>query len=185
MRLGYVWIGPGALTEEQQRVALRSLGCAEKDIAKDVAPSRKERNFMLSLVRPGDELCVVASRYFASDAGELHRLLAQAGKQSGAVYFMSSGAAFTSTPELAEMTTEFVEDGNSEQTRKARERHAQLPQGRKGGRPAKALPKGREDEFVQLCHVKGQTYRHLARTFQTSVRVVKRWAEERGLPQLK
>ena len=51
-----------------------------------------------------------------------------------------------------------------------------------GGRPSKPLPADREEEFRTLWSIKANSKRFVAKRFETTTRVVDRWAAERGLP---
>lgn len=64
----------------------------------------------------------------------------------------------------------------------ARAAQRKLPKSKRGGRPVKALPENRRDEFVDLWSIKDNSKRFVARRFSTTPRVVDRWAEQLDLP---
>ena len=178
MKFGYVWIGANAPTEKQQRSMLSG---AER-VKVDKAPSWEARDQLVRILRPGDQLCVAAAVCAADTVVDLHQVLAEIAEKDAFLWVADLGRAFQGSRAMADITEDFQTTRHHEQTKAAREKLKKLPKGKQGGRPRKPIPEGREEEFDALWSVKDNSKRFVAKTFDTTTKVVDRWAEERGLP---
>ena len=180
MRFGYVWIGANAPTEKKQRAMLT--GAARMRLER--APARVERDKLIGMLRAGDQLCIASAVCAADSVVELHQVLAAVAAKGAALWVADLGEAFQGSDAMARITEDFQTTRHHEQTKAAREKLKKLPKGKRGGRPAKPIPEGREEEFDALWSVKDNSKRFVARQFETTTKVVDRWAEERGLPSI-
>lgn len=179
MRFGYVWKGPGVPTLDRQR---SMVGKAERWV-EDAKGERSERDLAVSILRDGDELRVATARVLGDDIVDLHHVLAAVAEAGAHVTIAEYRGQFQGSREMATLTEDFQGSRQKDQTQAARERLKKLPPGKRGGRSKKVIPNGREDEFIELWCVKDNSKRFVARQFDTTTKVVDRWAAERGLPE--
>lgn len=178
MRFGYLWKGPNVPTVREQRAMLSR---AEK-IIEEKPGTRVERDLLCGIVREGDQVCVATSLCAGDDIVDLHHVLAALRDVGASLWVADFGRDFQGSMAMAEITEDFIDQRRQQQTQKAREKLRKLPKSKRGGRPVKALPEHRRDEFVDLWSIKDNSKRFVARRFETTPRVVDRWAEQLDLP---
>lgn len=179
MRFAYVWKGPNVPTVTQQRAILAG---ADRMVEEKRA-GREERDLTASILRPGDQLCVATARCIADNVIDLHNVLAVIGEQQATLWVADLGMDFQGSKAMATITEDFQQTQRKERTKAAREKLKRLPKGKRGGRKKKDIPAEREDEFRELWSIKANSKRYVARKFDTTTKVVDRWAAERGLPE--
>lgn len=181
MKFGYVWRGAGAIEEKVQRATLAAYGVPASKLVKETSPARDERDRILSILRPGDELCAVSAAYLADDIVELHWMLASAGDRGASIYVAEFGRSFTGSKDLAQMTEDYVGQKRKEQTKAARERLTKLPKSARGGRPRRALTELETTEFVAMWSNRFVSLNEMAARFRCHKDKLFQWAGELGL----
>lgn len=182
MRFGYVWRGRDALPDREQEAFLAEYRVAPAKVFREKAPARDERDQILSVVRPGDEICVYSARYIADDIIELHRILAHLAEREAALYVIEFSEAFQGSRAMARLTEDYVDTRRKEQTRAARERLKKLPAGSRGGRPpAIKMDKDRRLHFKQLWADRTVSTADMAREFDCHKSTISREAKKMKL----
>lgn len=181
MKFGYVWRGSGARDEKHQRKVLTSYGVTAKRLIRETSPARDERDRIFSILRKGDEVCVVSAQYLADDIVELHWLFASANERGAHVYVAEFGRKFTGSVDMAQITEDYIGVKRKEQTQAARDRLKKLPVAMRGGRPRRQLTAEEETKFIADWENKFVSKGKMAKDFKCHKDKLEEWRQGLGL----
>lgn len=156
MRFGYTATVRGQLSEDEQRSVLKETGVEDRRIFSDGVPDfdkktkkerREERDELTRILRPGDQIIVVAAAIAARSTGRLFRWLSTVTAKGASLFVVDQQKEFTCTTEHAEIAEAMEGDKGRAQTATARNTKRK----RKGGRPpALVLDGERKAVFIRM-----------------------------------
>lgn len=173
MKFGYVWIDPRAISETEQRDLLVAAGAEPRRIIADKSPSRANLDDLLTVLRPGDEVICVRSRYVADDVLPLLAVFAAIARARAYLHVLDIRRVSAGDIAMSEILEDYVAKRRKKQTAAAREAFKRLPKGRKGG----PKPRDFSDEEMakfKLLRLANASYQEIADALETSKTTVAR-----------
>lgn len=173
MKFGYVWIDPRAISETEQRDLLVAAGADPRRIIADKSPSRANLDDLLTVLRPGDEVICVRSRYVADDVIPLLAVFHALARSGARLHVIDIRRTSGGDVAMSEILEDYISKRRKKQTAAAREAFKKLPKGKKGGPKPRKFTDDEMKKF-KLLRVANASYQEIAEALATSKATVAR-----------